>query len=327
MNLRGIPLPLGSVLTAFALLSTAACADTEPEDTSGGEQIRIEHALGETVLDGPPERVVTLTPADTDVALALGVTPVGFRPHWSSESGLAGWQEEAFGDAEFTLLGDAETEVVPLEALAELEPDLILAGNYYRIADEYEDLSMIAPTTGPQTTGGEDTWQQVVESGGAALGKPEVAQELIEEVEASIAAVATDYPEVEGSTFSFSLVQEPGTVNVLKEPDDITVRFLEELGLVLSPESAGLSGDSFAAQISYERLDLLEADIALVHYYTDEARESVEDTNLFQSLDIAKDERYLALSQDEFLPLRETTVLSIPITVEQLVPRINEALE
>ena len=38
----------------------------------------IKHAFGETVIESKPERVVTIQWGNQDVALALGVVPVGF---------------------------------------------------------------------------------------------------------------------------------------------------------------------------------------------------------------------------------------------------------
>lgn len=38
---------------------------------------QVSHALGVTVINGQPKRVVTLFQGATDTAVALGITPVG----------------------------------------------------------------------------------------------------------------------------------------------------------------------------------------------------------------------------------------------------------
>lgn len=55
----------------------AAAAPTGGAD-SGEYPIVIRHAFGETVIKSKPQRVATIQWANQDVALALGVVPVGF---------------------------------------------------------------------------------------------------------------------------------------------------------------------------------------------------------------------------------------------------------
>lgn len=75
-------------------------ASTETEaDTEADSQypITIKHALGETVIEKKPERVVTIQWGNQDVALALGVVPVGFSAAnfgVQDDSGLLPWTKE-----------------------------------------------------------------------------------------------------------------------------------------------------------------------------------------------------------------------------------------
>ena len=96
----------------FAVLVLVGCSDdstTEEVDkkdsdtsteTAAAETeypMTIKHALGEAVLESKPERIVTIQWANHDIALALGVVPVGFSAAnfgVQDDSGLLPWTKE-----------------------------------------------------------------------------------------------------------------------------------------------------------------------------------------------------------------------------------------
>ncbi|MER1990561.1 MAG: iron-siderophore ABC transporter substrate-binding protein, partial [Solibacillus isronensis] len=85
---------MAMLFVAMGLLVVAGCSDKETstdeknsnettgssnsEDSATQYPIVIKHALGETVIEEKPERVASVAWANHDVALALGVVPVGF---------------------------------------------------------------------------------------------------------------------------------------------------------------------------------------------------------------------------------------------------------
>ena len=112
---------------------------TERELPLGSSTVRHQH------VRGVPERVVTVGLTDQDAFLALGLAPVGITD-WFGDHPHAVWPWAQ------DLLGDAEPEVlnadqgVDAEAIAALQPDLIV-GLYAGITeDEYDLLTQIAPT-------------------------------------------------------------------------------------------------------------------------------------------------------------------------------------
>jgi len=76
-----------------------------------------------------------------------------------------------------------------LEAIAALEPDLILS-NTVRHKDIYDQLSQIAPTVFAGDVG--DTWKETLRLAGDALGKRAKADELIAEYEARASEVGKE---------------------------------------------------------------------------------------------------------------------------------------
>lgn len=120
-------------LTALLLTACSGGADAGATDaaTTGGSAfpVTVEHAFGETTVESA-DRVVAISWTNQDVALALGVTPVGFtRASYGDEDGdgLLAWTKEALdaaGDETPTLFG--ETDGIPYEAISDLTPSVIL---------------------------------------------------------------------------------------------------------------------------------------------------------------------------------------------------------
>ncbi|WP_323751221.1 iron-siderophore ABC transporter substrate-binding protein [Marinobacter sp.] len=96
------------------------------------------HEGGTLNLDEAPKRIVALNWAATETLLLLGITPVGV----ADMSGYNAWVKEPELPDDATNVG---TRVAPnLEAIAELEPDLIVTST--EMAPATELLEQIAPT-------------------------------------------------------------------------------------------------------------------------------------------------------------------------------------
>ena len=136
---------LGAATAAVAMtVSLAACStSTAPAGESSTPAaaddaafpIEIEHALGTTTIEAQPERVVSIGWANQDVALALGVAPVGVDDQtWSMDGsdglGLYEWTTDAYEElgAEEPDIFDT-TDGVDFEAIADAQPDVILGAS------------------------------------------------------------------------------------------------------------------------------------------------------------------------------------------------------
>ena len=148
--LPGDPAALGAPDVPTPEASTAAdavpmAAQIDPyadygTDAAIGEWPRtIRHAMGETVIESPPQRVITLDPGELDAAIQLGIVPVGSAEY--AAYSLTDYVLEAVGD--MPLVGT--TQEPDLEAIIALQPDLILSTKL-RHETLYETLSSIAPT-------------------------------------------------------------------------------------------------------------------------------------------------------------------------------------
>jgi iron complex transport system substrate-binding protein len=325
--------PLAATVALLLSLGTvAACGADEPAQTSTGGQgagsfpMSITHKLGTTTIKRPPKRVVALGEVDQDALLALGVQPVGMaeltgiRP-----DGLAPWSAPKITGAKPKLLktGDSGFD---LEEVAALKPDLIVAAGDFTIDKEYGRLSRLAPTTAYQTGPAEDTWQQITRQVAQAVGKKAEGDRLVAGVEAKIASVKAEHPELVGKNFAMTSVMPSGNIGVMKSKDDISVKLLEQFGMTLPGSLASLPGQGFAAELSMEKVSALDVDVLLSHYNDDPAtQKKVEGNRLFANLGVVRRGSYVPLDLKAFWPLRTPTALAAPYVVDQVAPRIAEA--
>ena len=208
-----------------------------------------------------PQRIVVVGLTEQDTVLALGKTPVGVTEWYGDQpSATWPWARELLGDAKPTVL--KTTDGIEVERVAALRPDLTIGTNAGLEKQDYERLSKIAPTiAGPK--GGTQyfsRWDQQVELIAAALGRPEIGRELVQDVKDRYAQVAKEHPELQGKTVTFSQnAFYDGLIYVY--PEGLNTEFLTYLGMKINPEVtklAGKRGEQVA--ISPERLDVLDAD-------------------------------------------------------------------
>jgi len=158
-----------SVGTAEQPKQQEEAADKGKEEQT--EEVRvIEHAMGKTEIKGTPQRVVTLYQGATDVAVALGVKPVGAVESWVEKPVYQYLRDDLEGVSN---LGDENQP--NLEEIAKLKPDLIIASKL-RHEKVYDQLSQIAPTVTHETV---FKFKETVELMGKAMNKEEKANELL----------------------------------------------------------------------------------------------------------------------------------------------------
>lgn len=234
--------------------------------------VTIPHAFGETTIPAKPRRIVTWGWASQDAVLALGEIPVGI-PHFAyggDENGALGWDKDAVAalGGTFPTILPAGNDV-PVEAVAALQPDLIIAVYSSLTEDEYKVLSGIAPVVAYPDVPWSTSWQDVITTTGKAIGKPVESEALVAELEQFMIAETAKYPEVQGTTFA-GIAEYNGAVAVYAGLDP-RMSFLEDLGMVLAPSVTELAqGETFFYSLSYETFDQLTSDILISYFETPE---------------------------------------------------------
>lgn len=205
---------------------------------------------------------------------------------------------------------------------------LILATDRQRLADEYEQLSQIAPTLSWAEGYNQDDWTTTTTRVGEALGRADEAQAQLTRTNDAIAAAIDAHPQLAGLTFTLGPVTADGAVNTINSTADASAEFLAQLGMELSPTVTSLpsSGIPGRAVISPEELELLDADVLLLTFNTPEARTTLEANELFQRVPAVRDGRYVALDLPIALAIGFPSALSIRYGLEQVLPKVAAAL-
>jgi iron complex transport system substrate-binding protein len=109
-------------------------------------------------------------------------------------------------------------------------------------------------------------------------------------------------------------------------PQDSRSRFLNALGFEIPEEMARLAGDAFFANLSRERLGLIDADVLIWVPVLAENYEAVRNDPLYNRLDAPQEGRDIFLEETLAGALSFGTVLSLPFLLDRLVPRIAAAV-
>ena len=252
-------------LFALAFLANPAVAQDFP--------VTIKHAHGETVIPAKPHRVVTWGWSSTEAAIALGTVPVGF-PTFRSEGldlDVVPWVQEAIdaaGVEQPVYLDNAASP--PIEQIAALKPDLILAVYSGITEDEYRLLSQIAPVVAYPTTPWTASWQETITIVGEALGKADEGRALVADLEQFIRDEAAKHPDLAG-TSAVTMIDYNGAA-AIHSADDARAKLLKLAGLAIPdrPTAAG-EPQGFWYALSYENFDQIPADVLITFFSTKEA--------------------------------------------------------
>lgn len=151
-----------------------------PGVTDGEFPRTVEHFGGSTEIPAEPTRIVVIATGQLDAALTLGVVPTGVA-YGDGAALIPEYIATEFPQYSDEMAGfvDVGNRQAPnLEAIAALEPDLILA-NKAGSEENYGTLSAIAPTVLTEGTG--VNWKQDFLLLADALGKTEQAQTFLDD--------------------------------------------------------------------------------------------------------------------------------------------------
>lgn len=300
---------------AIAVLGVATGAPAEDFPMT------VEHALGRTMVPDEPERIVAMTNRDAETLLALGVIPVGIQSQFPSESGVGPWAEARLGDAEPEIWTGME---INYEAVASIDPDLIVFANSGLDATVYGRLSAIAPTVALPL--GASPWaatpQELVSVIAQALGREADGAALNAELDEYLAMRNADYPVFEGKTLSYLDIYQH---TIFAYPaDNIVTNILLSAGFEASQAIASLPEGASYLDVSEERLLAFDADVLVVYAYGRSLEQLADELPTFARLESVRDGRVFLIDD---MALATSSPLSIPYALDRLLPRIAEALE
>lgn len=311
-------------VTLAALLAGCGSDDSgEPEPEQAGRTVR--HKYGVTRVPPRPKRIATVGLVDHDAVLALGLVPVGVtadsysadQPH-----GVWVWARDKLGDGKPVVLPFPEMN---FERIAALRPDLILAVYSGIDRKEYDLLSGIAPTVAQSADHGdyETPWDEMTRAIGEAVGRQSAADAAVRKVEQMFADIRAEHPEFAGKTAVYAGMQGPGQYYV-ETRGSTRAAILTSLGFTI-PD---FPGKDFYAEVSQERLELLDRDVLLWEVGDRSQQKAIESDPLYARLDVAKEGRdVFVVDKDLAGGLALISVLSIPFVLRALVPMLSAAVD
>lgn len=324
-------------LVAAGALSTvllAACggggSDTSSEssgEAAEGFPVTVETLFGDVEIEDKPENVVALGWSDAETALALGVQPLGVAD-WQDYGGVGvgPWAADLL-DSEPVQLGTMEPNV---EAIASVEPDVILDTRSDNSDERHGLLEPIAPVVGPppevEVTYG-TTWQQQTRQVAQVVGEDERGEELVTELEDRFAELREDNPDFADLTIAVGAYFD-GQYGAYV-PGDTRVDVLSELGFEYKPELVDMADGAFYADLSAELVEELDADLTVVFPIGGpEAGEFLNEDPVLQGIPSAEAGRLIVLDDPELAnAFSSGSTLGIHHALDEIVPIIQETLE
>ena len=319
-------------------IGTPADASAEP----GAFPVRLESPFGTTEITQEPQRVVGTGWINAEVALSLGVIPVG--------SGYVGWGENEnhstdWFDARVRELGGElpvrfpETDGVNYEAIATLNPDLILAVVGSMDQETYDKLQKIAPVVAYSKdfqSGWTVPWQASTRIIGKALGREKHAQEVIQDAEKALHSKAEQFEQFTKATFiSSALSVTEGEPNIaLYIKGDARADFMTSLGMTMAPvvtQNAPIDG-SFYMEWSTERASELESDVLYSWVNSKEEAEQIRSNDVLSQIPAIKDDAAVLDAQKEhtlamgYSPLGVTWLATETDFIDRIADAVSRGL-
>jgi len=326
LQLAGAAGLIGTGVGGAAELFSGCSPSKRPAGTPGGGAVTINHLFGQTVIKEPPKRVVSAGYTEQDDLLALGVVPIAVT-NWFGDQPFAvwPWAQPKLGTAQPAVLN--LDNGIPVDQIAGLKPDLIVAINAGVDADTYQKLSTIAPTIAQS---GDDAffepWKDQATAIGQAVFQADQMKSLIDAVDKQFAAVAQKNPQwknkkallMQGAFWQGTIV---ATVAGWRTD------FLTEMGLVVA-DSINPFATDHRAIIPRDHIKSVLDSADVVIWST----ESPDDQKaLLADPDVAAAQatvqnRHIFTSKDLAGAIAFASPLSYPLVADQLPPQIGKIL-
>ncbi|HGR9172402.1 TPA: iron-siderophore ABC transporter substrate-binding protein [Streptococcus pneumoniae] len=299
------------------------------------DKIVLDHAFGQTILDKKPERVATIAWGNHDVALALGIVPVGLsKANYgvSADKGVLPWTEEKIKELNGKANLFDDLDGLNFEAISNSKPDVILAGYSGITKEDYDTLSKIAPVAAYKSKPWQTLWRDMIRIDSKALGMEKEGDELIKNTEARISKELEKHPEIKGKIKGkkvlFTMINAADTSKFwIYTSKDPRANYLTDLGLVF-PESLKEfeSEDSFAKEISAEEANKINDADVIITYGDDKTLEALQKDPLLGKINAIKNGAVAVIPDNTPLAASCTpTPLSINYTIEEYLNLLGNA--
>ena len=336
-----------SAVFAAAAFTLSACStgpvSSASDATATGSApqfpVTIKHLFGETTIKSQPQRVATVSWVNDDVAIALGVVPVGVpKNEWGGNAqGSTPWKDAAleklgagFGSAKAPAQY-SEADGVNFTEIAKLAPDVILAAYSGLTEEDYKKLSQIAPVVAQPEVAYGTSWQDSTSIIGKALGKDAEATKLVADTEATIKDKVSKYPQIPGKSFIYGNLEPASAdgVNVYTANDN-RPRFLSEIGMKLASvvEDNSKGSKAFFIPWSAEKANELKSDVFVTWVPDAATTQSIKSDPLLGQIPAIRNGALVADSDNTLtLSISASSPLSLPWSLDTFLPQLAGAAD
>ncbi|MCM6762439.1 iron-siderophore ABC transporter substrate-binding protein [Rathayibacter sp. ZW T2_19] len=330
--------PIALLATALLTVGLAGCSSAATGSEGADSDftpITIEHALGTTTIESQPERVATVNWANHEVPLALGVVPVGMAAANFGDDdgdGLLPWVSEKLEElgGETPVLFD-ETDGIDFEAVADTQPDVILAAYSGLTQEDYDTLSEIAPVVAYPETAWGTSWRDTITFNSEAMGMAAEGEELVAELEGEIEEAAAAYPQLEGTSAMFLTHVDPTDLSQVSfyTTHDTRPAFFADLGLTTpgSIETASAATDAFSLTQSAEQADAFTDVDVIVTYGDDELVNTLKADPLLSQIPAVANDAIVRLPSTPLGTAANPPPLSISYVLDDYLGLLAEAAD
>lgn len=317
-----------------ATTSVGTPAASGSSSATGHFPVTVDHAYGSTTIAQEPKRVVATGWINAETVLALGVVPVG--------SGQVSWggnanQSTDWFDAKLKDMGAAqptrfaEKDGTNFEAIAKLNPDLIVAVVGTVSKEDYDKLSKIAPTVvhSADSDGWTSPWQAYTKTIGKALGREEAAGKLVADTEKKISDAAARHPQLKGATFiasSLGVTNNEPSISIYTNGDN-RPQFLKSLGMTEAEAVRDAKASSFYLTWSNEKAADLRADMLYSWIDKETDADAIKANAVFQQIPpVAKNAAVLDANKNDTLAMNSALGLSWLVDHSDFVQKVADAV-
>lgn len=316
--------------TASSTTTGASASSTSSASASG--PVTITHALGTTTINGTPKKIVTVGWGEADILVALGVAPIAAPAiTWG---GNAAKSTDWFDAALAKMGGQApqrfsDKDGTPVDAIAALQPDLIVGTNSGMTAEVYAKLAKIAPTIAYPKAPYVTSWEESTKLIAQALGRAADGDKLITDTNAAIKDAVAKYPALAGKTASW-IYFTPTNLNTvgIYTPLDARPRTLASFGL---KDGAGVTAlttgaEKFFIDLSAEKAASIDSNVVIFDQLTGADAATVKANALLGKIPALKNDAFVALTdQQASEAMAVPTPLSLPVAFEKFLPLLAAA--
>lgn len=280
----------------MARLSLSAQGTPEASPVAGTR--RMTDGQGNVVLiPEHPQRVITLSLPILEIALAVGIKPVGSAKYATADGFPAYLGDQTEG---IEIVGDAELD---FEKIISLEPDLIIT-DFFDSSDQdvIDILSDIAPVlaTGRFRT----EWREDSAMVADFLNEAEAFQVVVNAYDTRIAELTSALaPDWAGKTAAL-LRFRTGDIRILKDIS-FAGNVLADVGLKFPDIES--TGSGVAEDFSMEQIRIVDVDALFIVSDGGEADAALQEgvhNPLFQMLEVTQHDRVYLVDQETWITLR-----------------------